>query len=119
MWGDHYRTALRERADGCLNNLPLKVPFGAPLHRTLTFGRRDCLENLHPRCSGPGYDAVTDLLPTQYTRPALVTASENAKRLRFSEFQVPAPPDRARGSRNRSLRGLGSRVPGTGRDIRD
>ena len=31
-------------------------------HRTVTLGRRESFEDLHPRCSGPGYDAVTDLL---------------------------------------------------------
>jgi hypothetical protein len=48
-------------------------------HRTITLGRRESFEDLHPRSSGPGYDAVTDLLIALCDRVFSAAAGENAK----------------------------------------
>jgi len=48
-------------------------------HRTLARWREESFEDLHPRGSGSGYDAVTDLLITLCVRGAQFVARENAK----------------------------------------
>jgi hypothetical protein len=52
-------------------------------HRTLAGWREESFEDLHPRGSGSGYDAVTDLLLIKYRTVRKLAASETSKLLKM------------------------------------
>jgi hypothetical protein len=52
-------------------------------HRTVAGWREESFEDLHPRGSGSGYDAVTDLLLIKYRTVRKLAASETSKLLKM------------------------------------